>query len=677
MRLERRGRPQATERDDCGRSGPEASGRFFSEVFKLERGRYTARVQLLFSESAHGEKITVAIGSEGGKETLTVKTLVADPSRPEAADQNFLDFELTKPDFVEISGHASANYDTHLVRFITILDRATEGLSRESFFFPRRQGSRLDAVRTVNFGTTGVCNATCFHCPVNKPSRRLQHGLMDLGLFRRIITELHECGFSGNITFGLFAEPLEDRLIFDRLEYIRDVLPGVRISIATNCALFDPAVHLKIVDLVDGISVHVELPIPEVYDQMMQPLKAVKVFPRIRALLNAAAERNAHHKVQLATPLHARNISSIDRFEEVFSRKIRVGAVSNRCWKSSPFRELALAPTAVICRPEKLQQELFIDWDGAVLPCCQDFSKSMPVGNVNQQRLSEIFESEAWLELFETFRRGEWFRKPGCSQCRRDYPPEVEKIARTIMDLRRLDAVRYAPSAFRAAIGSSRSSDGSIVISSKCPDGHVIWGPFQTVPSGRYTISHDIDFTADRSTKMRLWVDIASNGGRVVASRELKIDDQSCDSRIEFCSNGQEIFEFRLHKRGNVNLIHRGAILCRDPGGELLARPTGIRTRVSAVKGRRPGPLDDGRSYAMAVRAAPEGAVAIRAPVRRRRGIASASCEPFWAKAVLDELHQAPPVGGSCRKACAGPRLGAIPRPGEIEEKPYARYSHS
>ena len=103
---------------------------------------------------------------------------------------------------------------------------------------------------------------------------------MSLELFTKIVTELAEGGFPGWFLFGLFGEPLEDPSLEQRLRLIKQLLPQARISIATNCGVYDPGKHAFIVELADDIGVHVEAISPEIYDRLMAPLKAGARLPK-------------------------------------------------------------------------------------------------------------------------------------------------------------------------------------------------------------------------------------------------------------------------------------------------------------------------------------------------------------------------------------------------------------
>ena len=213
-------------------------------------------------EFASGETVTVTVGRAHG-ELLASTQQVADLKDIALSDEILLSFCVEEDSVIEICGLVERNCETTQLRHITLLSTAGPRIDREQFFGTPPIDFSLAALPRLNIGTTGVCNASCIHCPTNKPGMRQPSGRMDMGLFRKLLDELAEGGFAGEISFALFAEPLDDPLLIERLHLIKRMLPSA-ISIATNCALFDRARHGEIVNLADNISIHIETPSPKI-----------------------------------------------------------------------------------------------------------------------------------------------------------------------------------------------------------------------------------------------------------------------------------------------------------------------------------------------------------------------------------------------------------------------------
>lgn len=561
MRLELHGRVQDVQLVGSGRDASpyrQLGGRFFSEIVALPAGDYVARIQIMFSERAAGETIRLTAKSLADGTVLDRLEMSASPENRQASDHLYLRIHLDRALSVELSGDSEANCASTLLRFITIIGAEDARADPDAFSF---RGYVTPAVRDLNcviFGTTSVCNASCVHCPTNKEYRSgFPHGAMDWALFERIVTELAAERYSGWFLFGLFGEPLEDPLLEARLRLIKAKLPSSRLSIATNGGLYEPSRHGFLLELADDIGVHVEAITPEIYDQLMHPLKSERVFPRIVSLLHDDHE----NKVHITTPVHRKNLSEISKIKAYFAGygagEPHFTQIGNRSWESGPWAELALRPTGGFCFPDDLRT-FVIDWDGAVLACCLDFSKSARLGDLRHQSVREVLASEPWLEMFEVHRTKNWARKSACSRCRTDKYDDVQKMIRPLLSESR--QLRFPVSAFRAVPGATRVDESCIDVAENAADGIVIYGPYKRLAPGRYRVSHLIEVKSPIDVGNRIDLDIVENGRSRTAFDSFSITEAGpLELQLNFKSDGS-ITEFRVAKVG-ARFAYRGAIV--------------------------------------------------------------------------------------------------------------------
>ncbi len=58
-----------------------------------------------------------------------------------------------------------------------------------------------------------------------------------------------------------------------------------------------------------------------------------------------------------------------------------------------------------------------ITWDGVVVPCSEDWSRSMAVGDLRTQTLREVWHGEPLRQLRLSQLRGERFSQQACKNC--------------------------------------------------------------------------------------------------------------------------------------------------------------------------------------------------------------------------------------------------------------------
>ncbi len=190
FRMEFGSRTQRPLPDSPGAVSERASGRFLSEIVSLPAGRYRARVQIMFSEFARGEPIVVNVQGLTTGRVFDQVEMRAELNNREVADQIYLSFTLDKQQAVEFYGWVGAHCDTTLLRLLTILDDPLGSVVASDFDFPTPMRPSIRDLKEVSIGSTGVCNASCVHCPTNKKGFQMPHGRMSAALFEKIVREL-------------------------------------------------------------------------------------------------------------------------------------------------------------------------------------------------------------------------------------------------------------------------------------------------------------------------------------------------------------------------------------------------------------------------------------------------------------------------------------------------------
>jgi MoaA/NifB/PqqE/SkfB family radical SAM enzyme len=168
----------------------------------------------------------------------------------------------------------------------------------------------------VVIGTTGFCNASCIHCPTNKPeTRHVARGTMTMPLFKRIADQLaaRDITLTGPISFGLFGDSLMDPYVVERVRYLRKVLPNAFININTNGAAYSREKHLPLRESVSFVSLHIESLDAPTYNKLMTPLRLERVLPRCLALAEDFGQ-----KLYVSVPISRANYLEKDTIESFF-----------------------------------------------------------------------------------------------------------------------------------------------------------------------------------------------------------------------------------------------------------------------------------------------------------------------------------------------------------------------
>jgi MoaA/NifB/PqqE/SkfB family radical SAM enzyme len=315
-----------------------------------------------------------------------------------------------------------------------LLDASFTGARQVSIQYRRQNRPAVPGLpaqlRYLNLGTTNVCNASCIHCPTNKASTdHIQRQPMTLELHRKLFLGLYELGLPiHQIGFGLFGDSLVDPTLVERVKMARNLFPETEIVVNTNGAAFNPRKHQVLRDANVIVSLHCESLDSDTYDDLMQPLRAKRVFPKFQSILDAFPDR-----VNVSVPVNRRNAGELSLIRDWFmtrgARSVTFDPLVSRCVEDRTlFNSLAIRPGIVQCGPDVLE-DFIVDSDGTVLLCCQDFERVEIIGDLKQETVLEALTSARRMAVNDLLAKGEHACMNTCSKCFGDYREGTEFLA--------------------------------------------------------------------------------------------------------------------------------------------------------------------------------------------------------------------------------------------------------
>ena len=229
------------------------------------------------------------------------------------------------------------------------------------------------------------------------------------------------------MSFGLFGDGLLDPFVVERARIVREVLPTVRLSINTNGAAYNRDKHAILTEYASIIALHVESLDPEVYDTLMQPLRAERVFPKVEQVL-----QDFPGKVAVSVPANRLNLGELPAIRRYFLDRgaayVSFDRLRNRCRENREvFDALALNPKPTRCAGTALT-DLIVDCDGQVLICCNDFQRLEPVGNLADETLDSVLGAARRREVTRMLDSGDWASIRTCRNCYADGPINVDEM---------------------------------------------------------------------------------------------------------------------------------------------------------------------------------------------------------------------------------------------------------
>ncbi|OKH31816.1 hypothetical protein NIES2101_41220 [Calothrix sp. HK-06] len=251
--------------------------------------------------------------------------------------------------------------------------------------------------------TINVCNSVCVFCPYSQQSRPT--GTMSLELFEKVVKEYREIGGGIISLTPMVGDVLLDRKLIERLEILRRYKDDIKPSITTNLFALDKFSDVEIVKILDcferihvscyGITSEENKEITKTlhYENFISNMKR---FVRIWEKTKKKCEIKVGFRL-----LYEHSYTLLSNFlAENFGHIFPYGSTSTYAnWGNSMSGSL---PGKAVWMPEVENHEtcilllvaMQVYWDGRVSACaCCDYdsSKELFIGNVNHEKISEIY----------------------------------------------------------------------------------------------------------------------------------------------------------------------------------------------------------------------------------------------------------------------------------------------
>ncbi|MFH2020425.1 MAG: radical SAM/SPASM domain-containing protein [archaeon] len=228
-----------------------------------------------------------------------------------------------------------------------------------------------DSFLYVEIEKNTECNRRCDYCPNSlfPPGKEY----MEMDLFKNIINQLRKMDYKGWLVTHRYGEPLLDPTIEESLIYVHEHLPKAKVKIYTNGDYLD-------IETFDRLSPYVQTFVVTQHgrtipDSLRQVLEDPEKNKKIDFQQNLA-EKKLMNRGGLV------NVDNLDIIDPCF-----IG----------PFR-------------------LVIKYNGDVILCCNDYFGDYVFGNVNQEKILDIWNKPGYKDLRKQLKKG-IFKEEICKKC--------------------------------------------------------------------------------------------------------------------------------------------------------------------------------------------------------------------------------------------------------------------
>ena len=261
--------------------------------------------------------------------------------------------------------------------------------------------------------TVTKCNARCPFCPQNEIVR--DPARMPTGTWQKIVDDTRGWG----LTYRPFLtnEPFVDNRMPEIVRYIKENDPTARVEFNTNGELVTEKLSGELLEAgVDIMRFSIDGFSRETYEPSRIGIDFTKVMERTQRFLELWDEGGYRDKVftelrMIEVPENKHEVAAYKDFWGPRCSEVLITHMYQWPWTGQKRQDVVLKPCL------KVLDEMFFYTNGNATICCWDVHERAVVGNVNEQSVSEIWESHAARCMRATLDDGRRDLLNLCSRC--------------------------------------------------------------------------------------------------------------------------------------------------------------------------------------------------------------------------------------------------------------------
>lgn len=266
--------------------------------------------------------------------------------------------------------------------------------------------------RLIGLELTNHCDLECVMCP--QPQQTRDMGLMKEEFFRKVIDEVR--GKSEFMYLFGMGESLLHPKFFEMADYAVDA--GLSTALSTNLSFLDEERSYKLLRSgIDFITLAIDGTTKETYESIRVGGDFDKNLERTKRFLLMKNEMGSKAHVDIQFIQMDQNKTQANLVAELFTEEER-SAINN--FRVKPVFDSPSIVKDVIQHKHPcyfLWSTMDIKWDGKVSMCCMDYDAKVVVGNLNEESVYEVWNSEGMVDLRDRHKRLDYKSMPICEKC--------------------------------------------------------------------------------------------------------------------------------------------------------------------------------------------------------------------------------------------------------------------
>lgn len=265
-----------------------------------------------------------------------------------------------------------------------------------------------------------ICNLKCPLCPTGAGANEAKKGFMKFELFKKIFDQLK----SNLITVNLYnwGEPLLNNDLFKIIKYVKYYKKSIFITTSTNLNINDKSILVELLKSgIDEIIVSCDGASKETYDKyrvggdfnlVMVNLKFLsdekrRLGSNVEIVWNFLVFKHNEYEIAVARSM-ADEIGVSFRIglmrtsmKDEILRPHQEGIKKDLDWipdnpEYSAYDKVKFTTKKIIKTCRKPWQEIAINWNGEVFPCCAVYGDNFNFGDANNDAIKKIWNNQKY-----------------------------------------------------------------------------------------------------------------------------------------------------------------------------------------------------------------------------------------------------------------------------------------
>jgi radical SAM protein with 4Fe4S-binding SPASM domain len=248
-----------------------------------------------------------------------------------------------------------------------------------------------------------TCNFRCIHCPTG--IGLAPKGIMAPETFDAIFEKIKKYRFRAVVLYH-GGEPLLNRNFFNMVRAMKPLTQSIKVN--TNGSLLnDDNIEMLLDSGIDRLVISLDGLSPEENNEIRRGCDFEKVITSLKKLLRLKVERNITTlgiligNVQIKDSNNPRELKPpqyiLDELEEFKGHFNVYGTFWAYLWPELPVVTPDVKPENNFC--DSVVNTFTIRWNGDVVPCCNDLTSKMVMGNALREDVEAIWNNEKYKKL--------------------------------------------------------------------------------------------------------------------------------------------------------------------------------------------------------------------------------------------------------------------------------------